>query len=110
MQEVASGFGLIEGPVWDPDKGLYFSDVPNGGVHLLDQVGAPVFPEEGRDMLIVLEMGGGEFHGSSRRVQPPIDSKRGLSGPGGAKFCRKNGFRPLRAGGLSPPEGRRAGR
>jgi len=39
MQEVATGFGLIEGPVWDPARGLYFSDVPNGGVHLLDRAG-----------------------------------------------------------------------
>jgi gluconolactonase len=41
MQEVVSGYGLIEGPVWDPAKGLYFSDVANGGVNLLgsdDQV------------------------------------------------------------------------
>jgi len=35
MQQVATGFGLIEGPVWDA-SGLYFSDVINGGVHLLD--------------------------------------------------------------------------
>ena len=39
MERVATGFGLIEGPVWDPAKGLYFSDVPNGGVHLLDRHG-----------------------------------------------------------------------
>jgi D-xylonolactonase len=39
MEQVATGFGLIEGPVWDPAKGLYFSDVPNGGVHLLDRSG-----------------------------------------------------------------------
>jgi len=39
VQEVATGFGLIEGPLWDPAKGLYFSDVPNGGVHLLDRAG-----------------------------------------------------------------------
>ena len=39
MEQVATGFGLIEGPVWDPAKGLYFSDVPNGGVHLLDGTG-----------------------------------------------------------------------
>lgn len=37
MQRVATGFGLIEGPVWDPGRGLYFSDVINGGVHLLDR-------------------------------------------------------------------------
>ena len=36
MQRVATGFGLIEGPVWDA-SGLYFSDVINGGVHLLDR-------------------------------------------------------------------------
>lgn len=37
MQEVATGHGLIEGPVWDAAKGLYFSDVMNGGVFLLDR-------------------------------------------------------------------------
>lgn len=37
MQEVATGFGLIEAPVWDRAKGLYFSDVLNGGVYLLDR-------------------------------------------------------------------------
>ena len=37
MQEIATGYGLIEGPVWDPAKGLYFSDVINGGVFLLDR-------------------------------------------------------------------------
>ncbi|HSS83971.1 MAG TPA: SMP-30/gluconolactonase/LRE family protein [Reyranella sp.] len=40
MQRIATGFGLIEGPVWDPGRGLYFSDVINGGVHLLDHAGA----------------------------------------------------------------------
>jgi D-xylonolactonase len=35
MQEVATGYGLIEGPVWEPDQGLYFSDVLNGGVYRL---------------------------------------------------------------------------
>lgn len=40
MERVATGYGLIEGPVWDEEKGLYFSDVLNGGVHLLDRQGA----------------------------------------------------------------------
>ena len=35
MQEVASGYGLIEGPVWEAGEGLYFSDVANGGVYRL---------------------------------------------------------------------------
>lgn len=37
MHQIATGYGLIEGPVWDPGRGLYFSDVLNGGVHLLDR-------------------------------------------------------------------------
>ena len=47
MQQVATGFGLIEGPVWDPARGLYFSDAVNGGVHLLDRAGtvSPVVPK-----------------------------------------------------------------
>ncbi|MFN4087831.1 MAG: SMP-30/gluconolactonase/LRE family protein [Alphaproteobacteria bacterium] len=40
METVASGYGLIEGPVWDAAAGLYFSDVLNGGVNLLDRGGA----------------------------------------------------------------------
>src|ERR1700761_5210372 len=39
MEQVATGYGLIEGPVWDPAHGLYFSDVLNGGVFLLDKAG-----------------------------------------------------------------------
>ena len=34
MQELATGYGLIEGPVWDPAHGLYFSDVLGGGIHM----------------------------------------------------------------------------
>jgi gluconolactonase len=37
MERVATGYGLIEGPVWDASRGLYFSDVLNGGVYLLDR-------------------------------------------------------------------------
>lgn len=37
MQELATGYGLVEGPVWDPAKGLYFSDVLDGGIFLLDR-------------------------------------------------------------------------
>ena len=40
MEEVVTGYGLVEGPVWDPAKGLYFSDVLGGGVFLLDRKGA----------------------------------------------------------------------
>jgi len=37
MRELATGYGLIEGPVWDPAMGLYFSDVLGGGIYLLDR-------------------------------------------------------------------------
>jgi D-xylonolactonase len=40
MDEVAGGYGLVEAPVWDPARGLYFSDVLNGGVRLLSPSGA----------------------------------------------------------------------
>lgn len=39
MKEVATGYGLVEAPVWDAAHGLYFSDVHNGGVFLLDLAG-----------------------------------------------------------------------
>ena len=38
MQELASGYGLIEGPVWDDKRGLIFSDVINGGVFCIGLV------------------------------------------------------------------------
>ena len=40
MQEIASGYGLIEAPLWVPGVGLYFSDVSGGGVRLLGRDGA----------------------------------------------------------------------
>lgn len=39
MECLATGFGLIEGPVWDAGAGLYFSDAAAGGVNLLDRAG-----------------------------------------------------------------------
>ncbi|MEJ2089711.1 MAG: SMP-30/gluconolactonase/LRE family protein [Gammaproteobacteria bacterium] len=39
MDALVRGFGLIEGPVWDPDRGLLFSDVLGGGVYCLDASG-----------------------------------------------------------------------
>jgi D-xylonolactonase len=47
MEQVAAGYGLVEAPVWDAARGLYFSDVLNGGVWLLDRAGeiSPVVPK-----------------------------------------------------------------
>lgn len=39
MEQLATGFTLIEGPVWDRARGLLFSDVLDGGVHCLGRDG-----------------------------------------------------------------------
>jgi len=39
MEKLKEGYGLIEGPVWDPKKGLMFSDVTFGGVYCLGRDG-----------------------------------------------------------------------
>lgn len=46
MERLAHGYGLVEGPVWVPGRGLMFSDVLGGGVHCLTPDGAvaTVFP------------------------------------------------------------------
>lgn len=46
MERLAHGYGLVEGPVWVPGRGLMFSDVLGGGVHCLSADGAvaTVFP------------------------------------------------------------------
>jgi len=40
MERLATGYGLIEGPLWIPARGLLFSDVLNGGVFCLDDAGS----------------------------------------------------------------------
>ncbi len=40
MEKCAEGYGLIEGPVWDPTRGLIFSDVLFGGVYCLGTDGS----------------------------------------------------------------------
>lgn len=39
MERLATGYGLIEGPVWDDDRGLLFSDVFGGGVFAVTDAG-----------------------------------------------------------------------
>lgn len=39
MEQLVTGYGLVEGPVWQGGRGLYFSDVLNGGVYLLSPAG-----------------------------------------------------------------------
>ena len=47
MEEIASGYGLVEAPVWAEGRGLFFSDVLGGGVFRLGLEGAvtPVIPK-----------------------------------------------------------------
>jgi gluconolactonase len=40
MDQLATGYTLIEGPTWDPARGLLWSDVHEGGVYCLDRAGA----------------------------------------------------------------------
>jgi D-xylonolactonase len=40
MQELATGYGLVEGPVWHETLGLLYSDVPNGGVFRIAKDGS----------------------------------------------------------------------
>ena len=37
MEALTAGYGLIEGPVWDAERGLLFSDVLFGGVFALSR-------------------------------------------------------------------------
>lgn len=37
MRRLTSGYGLVEGPLWVPGRGLLFSDVHGGGVFALDE-------------------------------------------------------------------------
>lgn len=39
LEELVRGYSLIEGPLWVPGQGLYFSDVLLGGVFRLDEAG-----------------------------------------------------------------------
>ena len=39
MKQLATGYGLIEAPLWDDERGLLFSDVQNGGVYALGRDG-----------------------------------------------------------------------
>jgi D-xylonolactonase len=79
MQEVVTGYGLIEGPVWDPAKGLYFSDVRDGGIHLLDHAGevSIVLPRRRGVGGIALHAQGGLAFGGRDISWSPLDGGDG---------------------------------
>lgn len=86
MEELTSGYGLIEGPVWDDEHGLIFADVMNGGVRALSESGelTEVIPKRRGIGGMTLHADGGlvlggkdvihqDYAGSPARVLVPND-------------------------------------
>ncbi|MFN3230569.1 MAG: SMP-30/gluconolactonase/LRE family protein [Alphaproteobacteria bacterium] len=115
MQEVATGYGLIEGPTWDPARGLIFSDVINGGAFCLAPDGSihPVIEHRRGMGGIALHADGGLIvSGRNISYKPPgggdtvvllqPDEARGEMGfndlstdMDGRIFCGSVAFRPV---------------
>ena len=79
MREIVSGYGLIEGPVWDPDSGLYFSDVANGGVYRLgfDDFVSEVVPRRRGVGGMALHADGGLVVSGRDISWAPLDGREG---------------------------------
>jgi gluconolactonase len=79
MREVAGGYGLIEAPVWDEARGLYFSDVLNGGVYLLGLGGeiSLVVPKRRGVGGMALHAAGGLVMSGRDLVRVPLTGERG---------------------------------
>jgi gluconolactonase len=79
MQKVAGGYGLIEAPVWDAERGLYFSDVLGGGVYLLAHNGAItlVVPKRRGVGGMAVHAAGGLILGGRDIVHAPLDGAPG---------------------------------
>ena len=75
LEKLAEGFGLIEGPVWSPERGLLFSDVLFGGVYCLDGDGgvAPVFGHRRGIGGMALHEGGGLIVSGRNISYKPFD-------------------------------------
>jgi len=75
MQALTSGYGLIEGPVWDPARGLLFSDVMNGGVRALQANGdvTEVVPKRRGVGGMALHANGGLVLGGRDVIMQPAD-------------------------------------
>ncbi|HEX4198458.1 MAG TPA: SMP-30/gluconolactonase/LRE family protein [Caulobacteraceae bacterium] len=79
MQEIATGYGLIEGPVWDAARGLYFSDVRDGGVNLLGRDGTitQVVPKRRGVGGMALHAAGGLVISGRDISYAPLDGREG---------------------------------
>lgn len=73
MEALTRGYGLVEGPVWDPDQGLFFSDVLAGGVFRLsraDQVSTVFEHRRGIGGMALHEAGGLVVSGRNVSFKP----------------------------------------
>jgi gluconolactonase len=81
MEQLAQGFGLVEGPVWDDQRGLVFSDVLAGGVYVLGADGrvSTLFPHrKGVGGMVQHAEGGMVVSGREISFKPyPDDAGRG---------------------------------
>ncbi len=97
MRQVVTGYGLIEGPVWDAAKGLYFSDVRDGGIHLLDrqdQVSTVLLKRRGVGG-IALHAQGGLVFGGRDISWSPMDGGEGRALLTGEAIPGSFGFNDL---------------
>jgi xylono-1,5-lactonase len=78
MEELATGYGLVEGPVWDGERGLIYSDVVNGGVWALSETGdiSTIIPKRRGVGGIVLHEDGGVLVGGRDIIFQSFDGTR----------------------------------
>lgn len=110
MEELASGFGLLEGPAVDGAGGLYFSDVLQGGVYRWSPAGVDeVLPKRRGIGGIVLHEDGGlvvtgrdvtHFRDGDTRVLLDVDGVMGFNdlgaAPDGSVYVGSLWFMPFR--------------
>ena len=80
MREMATGYGLVEGPVWHPQMGLLYSDVLNGGVLALGPDGgtSTVVPHRRGIGGIVLHVDDGLVVGGRNLAYKSFDGARSV--------------------------------
>lgn len=77
MEQLADGFELLEGPVWDPRRGLLFSDAKAGGVYRLVAGGKPetiIAHRRGIGGMALHERGGLVVSGRNLAYKGPDDA------------------------------------
>ena len=131
MEELATGFGLLEGPTVDGAEGIYFSDVLQGGVYRWSPAGVEqVVPKRRGVGGIVLHEDGGlvvtgrdvaHIRDGDTRVLLDVDGVTGFNdlgtAPDGSVYVGSLRFMPFKGeqpvpGEIwrIPPEGERAAR